>query len=262
MLEVKNLTISFNDRRGGVAAKDVSFRMEQGEFIGLVGESGSGKTITALTIAGLIERGRTTTDGEILFCGRDLLKCTRAELRKIQGKDIGVIFQEPMTSLDPLMKIGRQIEETLKIHTDLPRERRRQLALEVMTHVGLPEPETTYEKYPHQLSGGQRQRAMMASAFITDPKLLILDEPTTALDVTVQAQILKLLGLINKEKGVGMLFISHDLRVIRRVCSRVIVMYKGEIVEQGDVGEVFENPQHDYTKKLIAAIPTRRKRNG
>lgn len=262
MLDVKNLTISFNDRRGGEAARNVSFHMDDGEMLGLVGESGSGKTVTALTIAGLIERGRTTTSGEILFFGKDLLKCSRAELREIQGRDIGVIFQEPMTSLNPLMKVGKQIEETLRIHTDLSPSRRYELAIEVMNHVGLPDPEAAYQKYPHQLSGGQRQRAMIASAFISNPKLLILDEPTTALDVTVQAQILKLLGLINENKGVGMLFISHDLRVVRRVCSRVIVMYKGEIVEQGDVNQVFDGPRHEYTKKLIAAIPMRRKRNG
>lgn len=262
MLHVKNLTISFNDRRGGDAANNVSFHMAHGEKLGLVGESGSGKTITALTIAGLIERGRTTVSGEINFCGRDLLKCTRSELRAIQGKEIGVIFQEPMTSLNPLMKIGRQIEETLKIHTDMPPERRRELALEVMAHVDLPEPEKTYDKYPHQLSGGQRQRAMIASAFIADPKLLVLDEPTTALDVTVQAQILKLLAMINEGRNVGMLLISHDLRVVRRLCTRVIVMYKGEIVEQGEVEQVFNAPRHEYTKKLIAAIPAGRKSHG
>lgn len=262
MLDVKNLTISFNDLKGGEAARNVSFHMDAGEMLGLVGESGSGKTITALTIAGLIERGRTTTSGDILFFGKDLLKCSRSELREIQGKDIGVIFQEPMTSLNPLMKVGKQIEETLRIHTALSPARRYELAIEVMNHVGLPDPEATYQKYPHQLSGGQRQRAMIASAFISDPKLLILDEPTTALDVTVQAQILKLLELINQKKGVGMLFISHDLRVVRRVCDRVIVMYKGGIVEQGNVNEVFDHPRHEYTKKLIAAIPMRRKRNG
>ena len=171
-----------------------------------------------------------------------------------------MIFQEPMTSLDPLMKVGTQIEETLLLHTDKDADERRRLALEVMGKVGLPDPEICYEKYPHQLSGGQRQRAMIASAFIIDPKLLIADEPTTALDVTVQAQIIELLARISRERGVGILFISHDLRVVRRLCRRVAVMYAGQIVETGETEDVFQRPQHDYTKKLIAAIPGKRRR--
>ena len=261
MLQVRDLSIRFTDGRAeGYAVRSVSFSMEPGEVLGLVGESGSGKTVTALSIAGLLERSRTEITGEIIFNGKNLLQCSRDELRRIQGRDIGVVFQEPMTSLNPLIKIGPQVEETLRLHTDLPREERKKWALDVMAHVGLPDPELTYDKYPHQLSGGQRQRAMIASAFISDPKLLICDEPTTALDVTVQAQIIRLLGKINEAKGVGMLFISHDLNVVRRLCSRVIVMYRGKIVEQGDVNTVYENPQDDYTKRLIAAIPTRRKR--
>ena len=262
MLEVKNLRISFSDNGGDEAVADISFSMKQGEMLGLVGESGSGKTVTALTIAGLIDRRKVITSGEIIFRGKELLGASRDELRRIQGREIGVIFQEAMTSLNPLMKVGRQIEEALKIHTKMTAEVRRELALEAMQQVELPEPELGYEKYPHQLSGGQRQRAMIASAYISGPKLLILDEPTTALDVTVQAQILELLGKINRERNMAMLFISHDLRVVRRVCSRVIVMHRGKIVEQGDVNEVFDNPQHEYTQKLIAAIPTRRKKNG
>ena len=262
MLEVRNLRISFSDNGGDEAVGGISFSMKHGEMLGLVGESGSGKTVTALTIAGLIDRRKVITSGEIVFRGKELLGASRDELRRIQGKEIGVIFQEAMTSLNPLMKVGRQIEEALKIHTKMTPEVRRELALEAMRQVELPEPERSYEKYPHQLSGGQRQRAMIASAYISGPKLLILDEPTTALDVTVQAQILELLGKINRERDMAMLFISHDLRVVRRVCSRVVVMHRGKIVEQGDVNEVFDNPQHEYTKKLIAAIPTRRKKNG
>lgn len=262
MLEVRDLSIRFNsappDR---FAVKSISFSMEKGEMLGVVGESGSGKTVTALTIAGLLERSQSEVSGEILWNGRDLLQCSRSELRRIQGREIGVVFQEPMTSLNPLIKIGRQVEETLRLHMpELPREERRKWALEVMTHVGLPEPEATYNKYPHQLSGGQRQRAMIASAFISDPQLLICDEPTTALDVTVQAQIIELLRKINQAKGVGMLFISHDLSVVRRLCSRVIVMYRGSIVEEGPVDRIYGDPQDEYTKRLIAAIPTRRKR--
>jgi len=182
-------------------------------------------------------------------------------MRLLQGKDIGVIFQEPMTSLDPLMKIGHQIEETLKLHCKFTSEERRSMALEVMKLVGLPTPDLTYKKYPHQLSGGQRQRAMIAAAFITHPKLLILDEPTTALDVTVQAQIIDLLKRLNEKCGVSLLFISHNLRVIKRVCKRVAVMYNGEIVEQGETEQVFSDPRHEYTKELISAVTARRKAN-
>jgi ABC-type dipeptide/oligopeptide/nickel transport system ATPase component len=261
LLEVRDLRLHFTTAAPDRYAVDgISFSMEPGEKLGLVGESGSGKTVTALSIAGLLERAKTEVEGEVMFEGRDLMRLPRSEMRQIQGRDIGVIFQEPMTSLNPLMKIGPQVEETLKLHTNLSREERRKWALDVMEHVGLPEPEKTYNKYPHQLSGGQRQRAMIASAFICDPKLLICDEPTTALDVTVQKQIIELLGKINEAKGVAMLFISHDLNVVRKLCDRVIVMYRGKIVEQGQVQQIFENPQHDYTKKLIAAIPTRRKR--
>ena len=261
LLSVKDLEVKFRVRgRILTAIRGISLDIYENESIAIVGESGSGKSVTALTIAGLVERSRTEISGEVLFNGQDLLKSSRGELRKIQGRDIGFVFQEPMTSLNPLMKIGPQVEETLKIHTKLEKEERKKWALEVMQHVGLPEPEVTYEKYPHQLSGGQRQRAMIASSFISDPKLLICDEPTTALDVTVQAQIIDLLKKINEGKGVAMLFISHDLNVVRRFCDRVLVMYKGKIVEGGLVQDIFEHPQEAYTKKLIAAIPTRKKR--
>ena len=261
MLDIRDLHLSFHDH--GVSTEvlhGINLHMDAGERLGLVGESGSGKSVTALAVAGLISRSKATLSGEILFEGRDLLQCPRDQLRAIQGKEIGMIFQEPMTSLNPLMKVGRQIEEVLRIHTDKSPAERRALALEVMEKVGLPDPPTTYEKYPHQLSGGQRQRAMIASAFIIDPKLLIADEPTTALDVTVQAQIIELLKRINVNRGIGLLFISHDLHVIRKLCTRVAVMRGGCIVETGLTEEVFRNPQHEYTKRLIAAIPTREKR--
>lgn len=261
MLDIKNLKVSFNDGRKGIAVSGIDLHMEAGDTLGLVGESGSGKTVTALTVAGLLQKDRATVEGEVMFEGKDLLKCTVDEMRLLQGKDIGVIFQEPMTSLDPLMRIGRQIEETVKVHCKFSAEERRRMALEVMRLVGLPEPDVTYKKYPHQLSGGQRQRAMIASAFITHPKLLILDEPTTALDVTIQAQILELLKKLNEKCGVSLLFISHDLRVVRRVCKKVAVMYHGEIVEQGDTDQVFNNPQHEYTTRLVEAVTTRRRAN-
>ena len=261
MLKIQNLRVSFNDGRETTAVNGIDLLMAQGETLGLVGESGSGKTVTALTVAGLLEKESVTIEGEVIFEGRDLLKCTMQELRLLQGKDIGVIFQEPMTSLDPLMKIGLQIEETLKLHSKKTAEERREMALEVMRLVGLPEPDVTYKKFPHQLSGGQRQRAMIAAAFIMRPKLLILDEPTTALDVTVQKQIIELFKYLNEKCGVGLLFISHDLRVVRTVCKRVAVMYEGEIVECGETDEVFRNPQHEYTKRLVAAVSTRRRAN-
>ena len=261
MLDIRDLRLSFHEHGESTEVlHGINLHMDAGERLGLVGESGSGKSVTALAVAGLIRRSKATLSGEILFEGRDLLKLPREEMRKIQGRKIGMIFQEPMTSLNPLMKVGRQIEEVLRIHTDKSPAEMRALALEVMEKVGLPDPPVTYEKYPHQLSGGQRQRAMIAAAFIIDPKLLLCDEPTTALDVTVQAQIIELLKRINVNRGIGLLFISHDLHIIRKLCTRVAVLYKGQIVETGLTEEVFNHPQDDYTKRLIAAIPTREKR--
>ena len=258
MLDIRDLRVTFlsNDKK---AVRGVSLTMEPGERLGLVGESGSGKTVTAMALSGLILRSKVEMSGEILFGGKDLLRCSREELRSIQGRDIGVVFQEPMTSLNPLMRVGRQIEETLKIHTDMSPGERKRLALEAMEQVGLPEPEKTYMKYPHQLSGGQRQRAVIASAMVIRPKLLICDEPTTALDVTVQAQILDLLRSLSEEFGVGILLISHDLSVVRRLCENVAVMYRGEIVERGQTEEIFREPKDEYTRRLIAAIPKRKR---
>ena len=252
MLKVRDLRIAFED---GEAVHGIDFDMAAGDCLGLVGESGSGKTVKALTIAGLIGRKRAKASGTVEFEGKELLSCPREELRKLQGAEISMIFQEPMTSLDPTMRVGAQVEESLLLHTKLSPAERKARALEAMAAVELPEPEVCYRKYPHQLSGGQRQRAMIASAIITRPKLLIADEPTTALDVTVQAQILRLLRRINRESGMGILFISHDLNVVRRLCSRVAVMQNGHIVEMGDTAQIYSSPQHPYTQKLIAAIP-------
>lgn len=258
LLEVKDLKVKFLST-GKEAVHGINLTMNAGERLGLVGESGSGKTVTAMAISGLIEKNNVEMSGNIIFDGVDIWNCSREELRSVQGREIGVVFQEPMTSLNPLMKIGYQVEETLRIHTKASPEKRKELAIMALEKVGIPEPEVAYDKYPHQLSGGQRQRAMIASAMVIKPKLLICDEPTTALDVRVQAQILKLLKEVSDEFEVGILLISHDLRVIRQLCDKVAVMYRGDIVEEGDTEEVFNNPQHEYTKRLIDAIPKREK---
>ena len=259
MLEIKDLHVKFHTRdREAVAG--VSLTIHDGEILGLVGESGSGKSVTAMSVAGLLPRKQCAYSGQILLDGSELLHADRAALRKIQGKDIGVVFQEPQSCMNPLMKIGPQVEEVLRIHTKLSREERKRLALEALEAVELPDPAGVYEKYPHELSGGMLQRAMVAAAIVARPRLLLLDEPTTALDVTIQAQILELLKKLNREFGISMLFISHNLNVVRKLCTRVAVMQRGVLVEEGDTDTVFFHPQHPYTQRLIAAIPTRRRK--
>ena len=259
MVEIRDLHVRFHGAlREAVAGVDLT--IHDGEILGLVGESGSGKTVTAMTLSGLIERKKVTLSGEVLFDGRDILRLPRAELRSVQGREIGVVFQEPMTAMDPLMRIGPQVEEALAVHTKLTKEERRIRALEALRDVDLPEPEELFRKYPHECSGGQLQRVMIAAAIVTNPHLLLLDEPTTALDVTVQAQILSLLGRLNRERGISMLLISHNLQVVRRICSRVAVMQRGHIVEEGEMERVFTNPQNAYTVELINAIPRRVRR--
>ena len=261
MLEIRDLHVKFHVRsREAVAG--VSLTIQDGEILGLVGESGSGKSVTAMSVAGLLPRRQCDYSGQVLLDGVDLIHAPRAELRKVQGKDIGVVFQEPQSCMDPLMKIGSQVEEVLCLHTHMDRAERRKLALEALAAVELPDPEAVYEKYPHQLSGGMCQRAMIAAAIVARPKLLLLDEPTTALDVTIQAQILELLKKLNRETGMSMLFISHNLAVVRKLCARVAVMQRGVLVEEGDTDQVFLHPREDYTKRLIAAIPTRNRKEG
>ena len=261
MLEIRDLHVKFHVRsREAVAG--VSLTIRDGEILGLVGESGSGKSVTAMSVAGLLPRRQCDYSGQVLLDGVDLLHAPRAELRKVQGKDIGVVFQEPQSCMDPLMKIGSQVEEVLCLHTHMDRAERRKLALEALAAVELPDPEAVYEKYPHQLSGGMCQRAMIAAAIVARPKLLLLDEPTTALDVTIQAQILELLKKLNRETGMSMVFISHNLAVVRKLCARVAVMQRGVLVEEGDTDQVFLHPREDYTKRLIAAIPTRNRKEG
>lgn len=261
MLELRNLHVKFNgSAREAVGGIDLT--IADGEVVGLVGESGSGKTVTAMTLSGLIERKKVTCRGEVLLDGVDLLAPrSRAELRKLQGSVIGVVFQEPMSAMDPLMRIGPQVEEALAVHTQLPKAERRERAIEALREADLPDPEDVYRRYPHECSGGMLQRVMIAAALVTRPKLVILDEPTTALDVTVQSDILKLLHRLNEEHGISMLLISHNLQVVRRICTRVAVMQRGKIVEQGPMEEVFLHPKHPYTIELIDAIPRRVKKD-
>lgn len=256
MLEVTDLHIEIEDSAiPQTVVEDFDITVSAGEIVGIVGESGSGKSMSAHAIAGLLSRKDMKKKGSIMFEGEELLSMERFRLRKIQGDDIAVVFQEPMTSLNPVKTIGWQVEEALRIHRDMTDEERKEAAISMMRDVEINEPERRYYQYPHELSGGLRQRVMIAAALICNPKLLIADEPTTALDVTIQAQIIELLRKINRKSGTAILFISHDLAVIRTLCSRVVVMKKGRIVESGPVDSVFEHPKEEYTKQLINAIP-------
>ena len=263
MLDIQNLSVVFSDRAEPFTAVDkFSLRMEQGEIVGIVGESGSGKSMTAHALMGLIRSRYAHITGRAEFCGVDLLSLPPKELHQYQGRELSIIFQEPMTSLDPTMRIGKQVEESLYIHERLSRAERKAKALDAMALAGLPNPEAVYRQYPHQLSGGMRQRVMIAAALVLRPRLLIADEPTTALDVTIQAQILETLKDINRREDTAILFISHDLGVIKALCQRVAVMKSGKIVESGPVDEVFHHPREDYTKLLISSRPARTKLRG
>lgn len=287
MLRVENLTISFEDREvHQKVVKNVTFSIKKGEILGIVGESGSGKTMTALTIAGLLKKNAELEAGAVWFSYPDhntlmavtdgkekclteectpkainLLKLSEKEMRKLQGNEISMIFQEPMTALNPTMRIGKQVEEALCLHTNLSKEQRKQRGLKALEDVELENPQKLVNQYPHELSGGMRQRVMIAAAIVCRPQLLIADEPTTALDVSTQESILKLLKKLNQKYEMSILFISHNLRVVNTLCQRVLVMKDGEIVEEGRTAEIFVNPKHEYTKRLIAAIPTRTSQN-
>ncbi|OCO98829.1 MULTISPECIES: ABC transporter ATP-binding protein [unclassified Ensifer] len=257
ILSVRDLSVAFH--QGGntsVAVDHISFEIKRGETVALVGESGSGKSVSANSILKLLPYPSAShPSGEILFNGKDLLKASDAELRNVRGNDITMIFQEPMTSLNPLHSIERQIGEILELHQGLEGAAARTRILELLNQVGIREPEKRLSAYPHELSGGQRQRVMIAMALANRPELLIADEPTTALDVTVQAQILELLKTLKDEHGMSMLFITHDLGIVRKIADRVCVMTKGEIVETGPTAEIFANPQHAYTRHLLASEP-------
>ncbi|POR53372.1 ABC transporter ATP-binding protein [Bosea psychrotolerans] len=257
LLSVHDLSVAF--RQGGretLAVDRVSFQIAKGETLAIVGESGSGKSVSALSILKLLNYPSAHhPSGKVMFNGQDLIAADEDAMRKVRGNDITMVFQEPMTSLNPLHTIQRQIGEILELHKGLRGDKARARTLELLALVGIRDAESRLEAYPHQLSGGQRQRVMIAMALANEPELLIADEPTTALDVTVQAQILKLLKELQGRLGMAMLFITHDLGIVRRIADRVCVMLKGQIVEQGPVDEIFGNPRHDYTKRLLAAEP-------
>lgn len=256
LLEVNNLQTHFPTRAGLVRAVDgVSFYLDRGELLGLVGESGCGKSITALSIMRLIAPPGKIVGGEISFDGRNLLNLSDREMRAIRGDDIAMIFQDPMTSLNPVFTVGEQIAEALRLHRKLSRKAAREGAIEAMREVSIPDPARRIKDYPHQLSGGMRQRVMIAMALACDPKLLIADEPTTALDVTIQAQILELLNELRKNRELAVLLITHDLGVVAEVADRVAVMYTGRIVEESPVEELFARPRHPYTEGLLRSVP-------
>ena len=257
ILEVNNLQTHFGTDEGTVKAVDgVSFHINRGETLAVVGESGSGKSVTSLSIMRLIATppGRIA-GGEMLFEGQDLVKKSESEMRKIRGNDISMIFQEPMTSLNPVYTVGDQIAEAIQLHQNKRRKQAMKLAAEMLDLVGIPEPGKRVHNYPHQMSGGMRQRVMIAMALSCGPKLLIADEPTTALDVTIQAQILDLMRKLQREIGMSILFITHDLGVVAEIADRVVVMYAGRAVEEGSVNEIFANPQMPYTLGLMNSIP-------
>ncbi|QYO67236.1 ABC transporter ATP-binding protein [Leptolyngbya sp. 7M] len=256
LLEVSNLQTHFPTRAGLVrAVNDVSFHICEGELLALVGESGCGKSITALSIMRLIYPPGKIAGGSIKFKGEELTTATDDRLREIRGNDIAMIFQDPMTSLNPVYTVGEQIAEALRLHRKLDKKAAKQAAIEAMREVAIPSPERRVDDYPHQLSGGMRQRVMIAMALACDPELLIADEPTTALDVTIQAQILELLDELRKTRKLAVLLITHDLGVVADVADRVCVMYTGKIVEESGVDELFDKPKHPYTQGLLRSVP-------
>jgi oligopeptide/dipeptide ABC transporter ATP-binding protein len=256
LLEINNLQTQFPTRDGLVRAVDgVTFHIDSGELLGVVGESGCGKSITALSIMRLISPPGKIVSGEIIFDGQNLLKLSDAEMRQIRGDDIAMIFQDPMTSLNPVFTVGEQIAEALRLHRELSRKAAREATIQAMREVSIPDPARRVDDYPHQLSGGMRQRVMIAMALACDPKLLIADEPTTALDVTIQAQILELLDELRRNRELAVLLITHDLGVVAEVADRVAVMYTGRIVEESSVEELFARPKHPYTEGLLRSVP-------
>ncbi|OBR68954.1 peptide ABC transporter ATP-binding protein [Paenibacillus oryzae] len=257
LLEVQSLKTHFHTERGRVTAVNgVSFSVEQGEIIGIVGESGCGKSVMSQSIIRLLDHTDDISyEGEVKLDGRDLLSLSKAEMRKVRGNDIAIIFQDPLTSLNPVYTIGEQIGEAITLHQGLSKKEARKKVIDILRLTGIPSPEVRVDDYPHELSGGMQQRAMIAMALSCEPRLLIADEPTTALDVTIQAQILDLIVELNRRLGMGVLFITHDLGVVAEICTGVKVMYLGQIVEETTTDRLFESPLHPYTQGLIASIP-------
>ena len=264
ILEVKNLSVSFNTYAGEVKAlRDISFHVNKGETLAIVGESGSGKSVTVQTVMKLIPMPPgEIKGGEILFQGEDLIKVSDERMRQLRGGKIGMIFQDPMTSLNPTIKVGKQIMEGILIHKKVTKEEAKKQAVEMLRKVGIPKPEERVNQYPHEFSGGMRQRVMIALAMSCNPSLLIADEPTTALDVTVQAQILDLINSLKKELNIGVILITHDLGVVAETADRVIVMYAGEKLEEAPVRELFKHPKHPYTWGLLKSLPRLDMSNG
>lgn len=268
MLEIRNLTIGYKTDKGIVkAVKKVHFNVEKGKIVGLVGESGCGKSTALFSIMGLIQHPGKIMEGNIVFNGKDLAQNTKDEWRKTRGKEIALIFQDPMTTLNPAYRVGEQIREVLRTHRIIEpetkgwlsrlklKEKEKERVISIMREVGIPDPEQRYHEYPHQFSGGMQQRILIAMALACEPRLLLADEPTTALDVTIQAQILDVLKRINKEHGTSIILVTHDLGVASEFCDELAVMYAGQIVERGPTNEIIENPKHPYTQGLLRSIP-------
>lgn len=257
LLSVNQLVVSFATQQGVISpVRNVSFEVNAHETLGIIGESGCGKSVTAQALMGLLPPRTSRTDGEVLLAGKALHKLSTKARRQLSGREMAMVFQDPLASLNPVMTIGYQLDESLRLHTALNRQQRQEKVLNLLEQVGIPDPARCVRSWPHELSGGMRQRVMIAMAVSTSPKLLIADEPTTALDATIQAQILSLLDDIKQQTGMGIIIITHDLSVVARLCQRVLVLYAGQVVEETDVYTLFDRPQHPYTRALLAARPS------
>ena len=257
LLEVKGLTTEFTGDYGKTVSVDhIDFCVDEGEIVCIVGESGCGKSVTSLSVMGLLGRGGIVTDGQVLFEGQNLLAMTRKELDRLRGDKMTMIFQDPLTSLNPVFTVGNQITESIRTHMQLPKEEAAKRAKQLLEKVGMPDAEGTMKKYPHTLSGGMRQRVMIAMALSCNPRLLIADEPTTALDVTIQAQIMKLLKELQKENKMAVILITHDIGLVAHMADRVLVMYAGQLIEEASVKDLFLHPRHPYTRALLDTVPT------
>ena len=260
LLSVNQLVVSFATQQGVISpVRNISFGVNAHETLGIIGESGCGKSVTAQALMGLLPARSTRIEGEVLLAGRALHKLSPKARRQLSGREMAMVFQDPLASLNPVMTIGYQLDESLRLHTSLNRQQRHGKVLSLLNQVGIPDPERCVRSWPHELSGGMRQRVMIAMAISSSPKLLIADEPTTALDATIQAQILSLLDAIKQQTGMGIIIITHDLSVVARLCQRVLVLYAGQIVEETDVHSLFDSPRHPYTRALLAARPSLQK---